>query len=205
MINFRQQLWQYLMDKKGDRGMTLVELLVVIFIVGILSSIALPTFFRQADKAKEVEAIQNVSNFGKLQQVNYIEKNSFTTNFGVLNFAANIEETEYAFILGVVSSFLSSYGAEFNSRESDNYVYAILTVGDDLALHIALSKDSRWHTYATAVYPEDGDIKICQPTEPIFVTLSSPIPVLLGFLGDILEDPSTYTNCPNDIIPPLPL
>ena len=204
MTNFRQQLWQYLMDKKGDRGMTLVELLVVIFIVGILSSIALPTFFRQADKAKEVEAIQNVSNFGKWQQVNYIEKSAFTTNFGVLNFAANIEETEYEGILAMISGFLSPYG-EFNSRESDNYIYAILTVGDDLALHLAISKNSRWQTYATAVYPEDGDIKVCQPTEPIPVSLSSPIPDLLEFLGNILEDPSAYTDCPSDIIPPLPL
>ena len=207
-----QQLGKYLMAGKGDRGLTLVELLVVLFIIGILSSIALPTFFRQADRAREVEAIQNVSNFGKLQQVNYIEKNGFTTNFGILNYAASVEETEYEALLTWVSSFIpsasSSSGEEidFNWRESDQYVYAILAVGDDLAVHIALSKNYRWKTYATAVYPEDGNIKLCQPTEPISISLSSPM-LVLGFVGDILTDPSgylaEYTNCPDAIIPPL--
>ena len=45
MMRIRQQLWKDLMAGKGEEGLTLVELLVVLFIIGILSSIALPTFF----------------------------------------------------------------------------------------------------------------------------------------------------------------
>ena len=56
---FRLQL-ALLNRKKGrnllEKGFTLVELMIVIVIVGILSSVALPNFLSQTDKAKATEA-----------------------------------------------------------------------------------------------------------------------------------------------------
>ena len=43
------------------RGFTLVELMVVIVIVGILSSVALPNFLNQSAKAKGAEANSMIS------------------------------------------------------------------------------------------------------------------------------------------------
>merc|ERR1711934_167917 len=40
-----------------EKGFTLVELMIVIVIVGILSSVALPTFLSQRDKAKGTECV----------------------------------------------------------------------------------------------------------------------------------------------------
>ena len=45
-----------LQEKKRKDGFTLVELLVVVIIVGILSSVALPAFLNQAAKAKIASA-----------------------------------------------------------------------------------------------------------------------------------------------------
>ena len=38
--------------KKNNKGFTLVELLVVIAIIGVLAVVAVPSLFKQIDKAK---------------------------------------------------------------------------------------------------------------------------------------------------------
>jgi type IV pilus assembly protein PilA len=68
---------QHLLKKKGEKGFTLVELLVVIVIVGILTAIALPSFLNQTAKAKQAEAKQKVGAILKTQQSWYTEHDSF--------------------------------------------------------------------------------------------------------------------------------
>ena len=46
--------------KKNNKGFTLVELLVVIAIIGILAVVAVPSLFKQIDKAKSTQVIANV-------------------------------------------------------------------------------------------------------------------------------------------------
>ena len=76
MLNSRLQL-ALLNRKKGrnllEKGFTLVELMIVIVIVGILSSVALPQFLSQSEKAKATEAKSNSSAIFKNAAAGYQE------------------------------------------------------------------------------------------------------------------------------------
>ena len=73
---------------KEEEGFTLVELIVVVMMIGILSSIAIPQFMTAADKAKQKEATGIVSALVKAAT-------AYQTEYGVL--PVNAEElSEYA-------------------------------------------------------------------------------------------------------------
>ena len=75
-LNSRLQL-AMLNRKKGrnliEKGFTLVELMIVIVIVGILSSVALPNFLSQSNKAKGTEAKSQISAIMKIAGSLYTE------------------------------------------------------------------------------------------------------------------------------------
>tara|TARA_Y100001968_G_C19362773_1_gene720736 strand:- start:90 stop:707 length:618 start_codon:yes stop_codon:yes gene_type:complete len=63
-----------------ENGFTLVELIVVVMIIGILSSIAVPSFLGSADKAKQKEASVAVASYLKAAQAHHAEYSTLPTN-----------------------------------------------------------------------------------------------------------------------------
>ena len=80
-INSKLQL-ALLNRKKGrnliEKGFTLVELMIVIVIVGILSSVALPNFLSQSNKARATEGKMQVATILKQAGSLYVETGAIT-------------------------------------------------------------------------------------------------------------------------------
>jgi prepilin-type N-terminal cleavage/methylation domain-containing protein len=67
------------MDKKG---VTLIELLIVIAIIGILAMIAVPAYIGQQKNATRTEAYTNLQNLRLLEEQFYAENGRYTISLG---------------------------------------------------------------------------------------------------------------------------
>ena len=77
---------------KDEEGFTLVELIVVVMMIGILSSIAIPQFMTAADKAKQKEATGIVSALVKAATAYQTEYGVLPENAGELSEYAKFQE-----------------------------------------------------------------------------------------------------------------
>jgi type IV pilus assembly protein PilA len=67
------------------QGFTLIELLVAIVIVGVLSTVALPSFLTQVSKARGSEAKSNLGSINRAQQSYRFDNGSFAPDIDTLN------------------------------------------------------------------------------------------------------------------------
>ena len=69
--------------KEAQEGFTLVELIIVVVIIGILSSIAIPSFQNASEKAKQKEASSLIASYLKAAQAYFTENTNDV--FGLLS------------------------------------------------------------------------------------------------------------------------
>ena len=75
------------MIKNNKKGFTLIEILVVVLIVGVLGSIALPQYLKSIEKSKYAEAEEILQTIYTAQHRYVLENNTYAENFDDLDIA----------------------------------------------------------------------------------------------------------------------
>lgn len=77
------------MSSNSRRGFTLIELLIVVVIIGILASIAMPKWQNTKGKANTAALKSDLRNLTVAQESYYYENQTYTTDPVALNFSAS--------------------------------------------------------------------------------------------------------------------
>ena len=114
----------------NNRGFTLVELLVVIIIVGILASLAIPRFGKTVDKAMETEAKLMLSQIQKLQSVYYLENKTYSRSLDAIGFEQEtlIKDSKVGkarYLLTIVKADENGFTAEATPQVKELRTYRI--------------------------------------------------------------------------------
>ena len=89
----------------GNKGFTLIELMVVVAIIGILSAIAIPNFMNYMCKAKQLEAKKNLSILRSCEEAYKAVHDTYGSDLNKLGFSfSGTTKYTYTFISAVNSS-----------------------------------------------------------------------------------------------------
>ena len=80
-------------ENRDEKGFSLIELLTVIAIIGILATIAIPTFANYRTKAFDSAAISDLQNAATAQEAYYLDNDTYSPS------VANLEASPYNFFL----------------------------------------------------------------------------------------------------------
>jgi type IV pilus assembly protein PilA len=79
------------MNKKDEKGFTLIELMIVIAIIGILAAIAIPQFSAYRVRSYNSAAQADLRNLATAEEAYYVDFSKYT------NTPANLEGSDYGF------------------------------------------------------------------------------------------------------------
>lgn len=71
--------------RRLHRGFTLVEVIVVVIVIGILASIAMPKYLRTVERSRCAEARKALGVIRDMELVYFVENNLYTGNMADLN------------------------------------------------------------------------------------------------------------------------
>lgn len=88
----------------GRKGFTLVELLIVVAIIGVLSTIGVPTFRRMIQKSKKSEAKVNLGGIYTAQQAFVAEYGTFGNNLNRMGYETDGKPDQMTYVVGFFSA-----------------------------------------------------------------------------------------------------
>lgn len=102
----------------NKRGVTLIEMLIVVVIIGILAAIAIPSFIGQQKSAARTEAYTNLQNLRLLEEQFFAENGCYYRPAGVCTNQADMN-------LATIQSFLP----RFQPGSGALFTYTLTTTG----------------------------------------------------------------------------
>lgn len=118
--------------RKYMRGVTLLELMIVVVIVGILAAIAYPSYREFMARAKRTEAKAALLKIATNQERFYLQNNVFTTDLTQLGFTASPYTTDTGtYLVTVGAADASNYTATALYQNADAEADKCLTFGID--------------------------------------------------------------------------
>ena len=100
-----------IMKKNSHKGMTLIELIIVVAIVAILASVALPSWKSQVQKARRADA-RNTLMFVQVEQEKYRADNgSYTSSMATLGLSGYNSTSRDYYNVSIVSSSATAFVA----------------------------------------------------------------------------------------------
>jgi type IV pilus assembly protein PilA len=134
------------LSRPAQQGFTLIELLVAILIMGILTSIGLPTLVRQVGKAREAEAKNALSSIGFAQQGHFFENRQFAPTYSILGIDLNGKYFDFPEPESIPNTYRTKSQAitkETNALGSSrNYAYGTYYVSDSYQVILCQSPDN---------------------------------------------------------------
>ena len=85
------------MFRRNEKGFTLVELMIVVVIIGILASIAIPKFSNMIGKTKTTEAKQILGNIISQEKAYYYAENAYADFNAALDAEVNCPQIGFSF------------------------------------------------------------------------------------------------------------
>ena len=97
---------------RNMRGITLIELMIVVVIVGILAAVAYPNYQEFSARAKRNEARTALLRLATNQERFYLNNNTFTTDMTQIGFSSSPFTTETGYyVVSVTSATPSNFSA----------------------------------------------------------------------------------------------
>ena len=108
--------------RKNMRGVTLMELMIVVVILGILTAIAYPSYRQYVAKAKRNEAKAALLQIASMQERFYLQNNTYTADMTKLGFpvGANFMTDSNSYVVNVTAASPAAFSATATYQKADD-------------------------------------------------------------------------------------
>ncbi len=107
--------------RKYMRGVTLMELMIVVVVIGILTAMAYPSYRQYAAKAKRNEAKAALLQIATMQERFYLQNATYTADMTKLGFpvGSNFPTDSGSYIVDVTAASASAFSATATYQNAD--------------------------------------------------------------------------------------